>query len=214
MKRFEDTDIRNIYCVGRNYKLHAEELGNAIPKQPMIFTKPTHDWHVIGEQQQVALPMDRGALHYEAEVVFYVGQRYEAGMKAEELLKAMALGIDLTLRDVQQVCKEKGHPWLSAKGFRRSALITAFTEQIDWKTVENTPFRMLKNGQEVQSGRLSETIFSVQQIVDFIGAHFGLGQGDVIYTGTPAGVGEVSEGDEFELQWNGERWGQFKAARA
>lgn len=118
--------VRNVYCIGRNYRLHAAELGNAVPEQPMVFLKPSHAVITMEADTALPLPLDRGAVHHEVELVLRLGSRVEPGMTAAEAVDAFALGIDFTLRDVQDVLKKKGHPWLAAKGVLNSAPVTRF----------------------------------------------------------------------------------------
>jgi len=200
--------IRNIYCVGRNYGLHAAELGNEVPEEPMIFVKPTHALVTI-QGQAIPLPADRGEVHYETELVLHVGADYKPGMTVDQLVDQMALGIDFTLRDVQSVIKKKGQPWLPAKGFRNSAAVTGFEPFPGAEAVLRTEFSLRKNGTEVQRGNTNDMIFNLQVIVDYIAEHFGLGHGDIIYTGTPAGVGALRDGDRMELLWGERTLGQF-----
>lgn len=200
------TQIRNIFCVGRNYKQHAEELGNQIPSSPMIFDKPTHAL-VVAHGQEIQLPTNQGEIHYEAEFVIHIGQAYRSGITVDEIVDQFGLGIDFTLRDVQSKLKEKGHPWLLAKGFRHSAIITELHAFPGEKECLSTSFSLRKNRKQVQLGILTDMIFNLQTIIDFCGEHFGLDQGDVIYTGTPAGVGTVHDGDRLELVWGDEVFG-------
>ncbi|WP_040951659.1 fumarylacetoacetate hydrolase family protein [Gorillibacterium massiliense] len=206
------TDVRNVYCVGRNYRLHAAELGNDVPKSPMLFTKPTHSL-VQAEGNAIALPGDRGDVHYEAELVLHIGRDYEPGMRVEELVDKLAIGIDFTLRDVQSELKEKGLPWLAAKGFLGSAPIGRFFPY-PAAGITQVPFSLSINGVEKQRGTAAEMIFDPQTLVEFIAARYGLGAGDLIFTGTPAGVGPVTDGDTFELFWNGEEVGSFQVKLA
>jgi 2-keto-4-pentenoate hydratase/2-oxohepta-3-ene-1,7-dioic acid hydratase in catechol pathway len=194
--------------VGRNYKLHAVELGNEVPTAPMIFSKPTHSL-ALANGQPIAIAADGGEIHYEAEFVLHIGRSYEAGMTVEDLVDKFALGIDLTKRNVQSELKKKGHPWLLAKGFRNSAIITAFRDFPGTEACGRTDFALLKNGQQVQLGNIRDVIFDFQTLIDFIAAHFGLGAGDVIFTGTPEGVGPVTDGDRFALLWGDETLGDF-----
>ncbi|MFE5319060.1 fumarylacetoacetate hydrolase family protein [Paenibacillus sp. NPDC056579] len=200
--------IRNIYCVGRNYGLHAAELGNEVPDEPMIFIKPTHALVTI-QGQAITLPGDRGEVHYETELVLHVGEDYKPGMAVDQLIDQMALGIDFTLRDVQSVIKKKGQPWLPAKGFLNSAAVTEFRPFPGSDAVSRTEFSLRKNGAEAQRGNSNDMIFNLQVIVDYIAKHYGLGKGDIIYTGTPAGVGPLQNGDRMELLWGEEVLGAF-----
>jgi len=190
--------VQNIFCVGRNYRLHVAELGNQVPTSPFLFMKPTHA-QVIADGQDIRLPNDQGAIHYEVELVVHINQAYQKGMKADELIDRVSLGIDFTMRDLQDQLKEKKLPWLLAKGFRNSAILTASTPISSIAALEKVDFSLLKNGQEVQRGNITDMIFDIQSLVDFTGEHFGLGKGDVLFTGTPSGVGAIADGDHLEL---------------
>jgi fumarylpyruvate hydrolase len=203
------TTIRNVYCVGRNYALHAAELGNAVPESPMIFMKPSHAL-VEMKGQSIQLPSDKGEVHYEAELVIHIGKAYEKGIHVDDLVDAFAFGIDFTLRDVQSELKKKGHPWLAAKGFLQSAPVGPFFPFISEDTLKNQDFSLFINEIEVQRGNIKSMIFDLQAIVDFCAANYGLGKGDLIYTGTPAGVGKVNNGDILRLQWGDEQAGVCK----
>ncbi|OPA81106.1 fumarylacetoacetate hydrolase [Paenibacillus selenitireducens] len=193
-----NSKIRNVYCVGRNYRLHAAEMGNEVPKEPMIFLKPTHAV-VAMNGGGIALPHDQGEVHYEAELVIRVGRDYTPGIHVDELIDVMSLGLDFTLRDVQSVCKQKGQPWTPAKGFKNSAPMTPYVAFPGAAALAEQDFSLRKNDVEVQRGNVTEMIFDLQTIVDYIAEHYGLGEGDLIFTGTPAGVGRVEQGDRFEL---------------
>lgn len=192
-------EIRNVYCVGRNYKLHAAELGNEVPSEPLIFLKPTHAITQMNNQE-IVLPRDKGEIHYEAELVLYIGSEYEKGKTVEQLVDSITLGIDFTMRDLQSQIKSKGVPWLPAKGFKNSGLIGTYVPLSEMININGIEFYLDRNGQLVQHGKVSDMIFSLQEIIDYIAEHFGLGVGDLIYTGTPAGVGKVEDGDILELK--------------
>lgn len=203
--------IRNIYCVGRNYASHAKELKNDIPTSPFLFSKPTHALIEAGGQE-INLPGDRGDIHYEVELVIHIAKSYEKGMKVDELVDRMALGIDFTLRDVQSELKKKGYPWLLAKGFPNSAVITQFIEFPGIENCKQFDFALWKNGEQVQRGNIQNMIFDLQTIIDFSALHFGLGKGDIIFTGTPEGVGPAAEGDHFALKWAENTLGKFSVS--
>lgn len=200
--------INNVYCVGRNYALHAAELGNAVPEAPMIFMKPTHAL-VPADGSTVALPGDQGAVHFETELVFRIGKDCISGEPAdpEKIVDAMALGIDFTLREVQSKLKSEGRPWLPAKGFLRSALVTSWRPFPGVRALEREDFMLLINGERAQRGNSREMIFDLKQLFTFIAANFGLGEGDIVFTGTPAGVAQVRDGDKLELVYGDEMWG-------
>ncbi|MDM5278649.1 fumarylacetoacetate hydrolase family protein [Paenibacillus silvae] len=207
------TNICNVYCVGRNYKLHAEELGNAIPDEPMIFMKPSHAVVPLNGEA-LELPASKGEVHYEAELVIRIGRNYEPGVRVDELVDAYAFGIDFTLRDVQTVIKKKGHPWTAAKGFKNSAPVSGFQSFSGKEALLEKDFTLTKNGVEVQRGNIRNMIFDLQHIVDYVGYHYGLGAGDIIFTGTPEGVGPAVEGDVLELAWDGQSVGKCTIAAA
>ncbi|EHS58553.1 fumarylacetoacetate hydrolase family protein [Paenibacillus kribbensis] len=206
-----NTEIRNVYCVGRNYKLHAEELGNDVPTEPMIFLKPSHAVVPL-DGATLELPQGKGDIHFEAELVVAVGRNYEPGMSADTCLSAFAFGIDFTLRDVQSALKKKGHPWTAAKGFKSAAPVTPFLPLENLDVLGQQDFSLLKNGQEVQRGHIKDMIFSIENIVEYIATHYGLGEGDIIFTGTPDGVGPITSGDHFELFWGSDRQGSCTIA--
>lgn len=192
--------IRNIFCVGRNYAAHAAELSNKVPTSPFLFSKPTHAF-VEASGQEITLPGNRGPIHFETELVIRIGRPYEKGIKLDEIIANMAVGIDFTLREVQNELKKKGYPWLLAKGFPNSAVVSKFIPFPGIDELKNRNFSLLKNGEKVQSGNISNMIFDLQTILDFSAVHFGLGEGDIIFTGTPEGVGEVASGDHLSLVW-------------
>ncbi|WP_211747687.1 fumarylacetoacetate hydrolase family protein [Paenibacillus sp. Marseille-Q4541] len=201
--------IKNVYCVGRNYRLHAEELGNAVPEEPMIFMKPSHAL-VLMNGQSLVLPEGRGEVHYEAELVIKIGKEVCPGDDINQVVDSYAFGIDFTLRDVQSKLKSKGHPWTAAKGFLGSAPITEFVPFERAEVLFEADFTLNKNHEEVQRGNIRDMIFSLQDIVDYISLHYGLGDGDIIYTGTPAGVGPTQSGDLLELTFAGASKGSIR----
>ncbi|WMT39485.1 fumarylacetoacetate hydrolase family protein [Paenibacillus sp. D2_2] len=192
--------IANVYCVGRNYRLHAEELGNEVPKEPMIFMKPSHAVVPMADSK-LELPAVQGEVHYETELVLRVARDYKPGMSVDELVDVMAFGIDFTLRDVQNGLKAKGHPWTAAKAFRNSAPMTPYIAFPGAEETAKQDFILRKNGEIVQRGNIANMIFPLQQIIDFIAERYGLGEGDHIFTGTPEGVGPVYKGERLEISY-------------
>jgi len=186
-----------ILCVGRNYSEHAKELGNAVPENPVIFSKP--DTALLKNGEPFYIPDFSNDVHHEIELVIKINK---VGKKIQEkfarnYFSEIGLGIDFTARDKQNELKSKGLPWELAKAFDGSAPIGNFIniENIDLKNID---FSLLKNGQLVQQGNTSQMIFSFEQIVSFVSQYFTLKVGDLIYTGTPAGVGQVNIGDKLE----------------
>ncbi len=189
--------IMKILCVGRNYSEHAKELGNAVPENPVIFSKP--DTALLKNGEPFYLPSFSNDVHHEIELVIKINK---VGKKIQEkfarnYFSEIGLGIDFTARDKQNELKAKGLPWELAKAFDGSAPIGNFIniENIDLKNID---FSLQKNGQLVQQGNTSQMIFSFEQIVSFVSQYFTLKVGDLIYTGTPAGVGQVNIGDQLE----------------
>lgn len=186
-----------ILCVGRNYSEHAKELGNAVPENPVIFSKP--DTALLKNGEDFYLPSFSNDVHHEVELVIKINK---VGKKIQEkfarnYFSEIGLGIDFTARDVQSELKAKGLPWELAKAFDGSAPIGNFInmENMDLKNID---FSLQKNGQVVQKGNSAQMIFSFEQIVSFVSQYFTLKVGDLIYTGTPAGVSQVNIGDKLE----------------
>lgn len=192
-------EIKNIICVGRNYIEHAKELNNPLPQVPLLFTKPTHSL-VRANGSEIILPGDRGELQYEVELVFHINRRYEPGIRLEDLVDKIAVGIDFTLRDVQSELKKKGYPWVIAKGFRNSAVLSSWHPFPGLKALMEVDFSLERNGEEVQRGNIKNMIFDLQTVVEYTSQNLGLDQGDIIFTGTPAGVGAVLDQDFFSLK--------------
>lgn len=202
--------INNIFCVGRNYEKHAKELGNTVPKEPMIFTKPTNSI-VTAQGQRIHYPSKDGEIHYEIEVVLKINKEPEQGpIKINDTLAQIGLGIDLTKRDLQTKLKAKGYPWLLAKGFKNATILTDFWDFPGELTCKETDFSLTKNKEIVQSGNISNLIFPFEKLLSYIDENFGLTKGDIIFTGTPEGVGPITDGDLFEMWWGKERKGSFK----
>lgn len=202
--------IRNVYCIGRNYRLHAAELGNEVPQEPMVFMKPSHAVAHISEMIDLPLPLHLGAVHHEIELVLRIGKPVQKGMTADEVVDAYALGIDFTLRDVQDMLKRKGHPWTAAKGVLNSAPISDFRPYPGTRTLVDQPFSLQRNGVPVQSGTARDMLFSFDILINYIAEHYGLGEGDLIFTGTPAGVGPVALHDELVLVLGDESLGSCR----
>ncbi|NMA69837.1 MAG: fumarylacetoacetate hydrolase family protein [Desulfitobacterium sp.] len=200
--------IKNIYCVGRNYILHAKELNNPVPESPFLFTKPTHAL-VESQGQTIVMPQERGSIHYEVELVIHIGEKYEPGKEADELIDKIAIGIDFTLRDVQGELKKKGLPWLLAKGFPNAAVLSSWLPFEGLESIARYDFALEKNGEEVQRGNIKDMLFDIPTLIEFCGKNLGLAEGDIIFTGTPAGVGPISKGDHFILKWKDEKVGDF-----
>lgn len=201
-----EAKIGNIYCIGRNYKLHALELGNEVPDEPMVFTKPTHAEAAM-DGEAIELPGNVGEVHFELEVVLRMGEACGSGLPLEESIDAMTLGLDLTLRDVQSKIKAKGQPWLPAKGFKGSAPIGQWIPFPGLEALQSTSFTLLRNDEVAQRGCPADMLFGVTELLSYIDSHYGLGPGDIIFTGTPAGVAALKDGDRLEAFWGKDRLG-------
>ena len=197
-------DIRNIYCIGRNYRLHALELGNEVPEEPLVFTKPSHAV-VPMNGNVVEIPGGRGEVHFELELVLRISRSLEPGMEPDEIIDGLALGLDLTLRDVQSKLKAKGQPWLDAKGFKASAPLGEWMVYPGEEALKAQDFALLRNGEQAQIGNSRDMLFNISELVRHIDARYGLGAGDIIFTGTPAGVAALHDGDVLEALWSGEK---------
>lgn len=186
-----------IICIGRNYSEHAKELGNEIPDNPVIFIKP--DTAVLKKGSDFYIPEFSDDVHYEVEVVLKIskGGKYIQQEHAEKHFDEIGLGIDFTARDLQSSLKAKGLPWELSKGFDGSAVVSEFINKKDFQ-LNKLNFSLLKNKQMVQEGNTSQMIFSPDKIIAFVSQYFTLRVGDLIFTGTPKGVGKISENDILE----------------
>ena len=183
-----------IICIGRNYAEHALELGNEIPENPVIFMKP--DTALFRNGNQYYIPEFTQDLHYELEIVVKIMKngKYVLERNAHKHYEEIALGIDFTARDLQSELKKKGLPWELSKAFDSSAVVSEFfpKENFDLK---NLNFSLQKNGGKVQDGNSSQMMHTPDQIIAFVSQYFTLKKGDLIFTGTPKGVGKVEEND-------------------
>ena len=182
-----------IICIGRNYSEHAKELGNEIPDKPVIFIKP--DTAVL-KGNDFYPPEFSDEVHYEVEVVVKIskGGKYIRKENASKHYEEIGLGIDFTARDLQSELKTKGLPWELAKGFDGSAVVSSFFDKKQFN-LENINFSLIKNGEKVQDGFTENMIFGIDDIIAFVSQYFTLRVGDLIFTGTPKGVGKVEEND-------------------
>lgn len=191
-----------IICIGRNYGEHIQELGNARPEEPVIFMKP--DTAVIKSGQVFFIPESLGEIHYELELVFRIGKtgKHIEPDFAHRYIDQFTVGIDFTARNLQQYLKEKGLPWERAKAFDNSALVGEMMKFESFESIRDTAFHLHLNQQKVQEGKMKEMIYSVPELISFISKSFTLKTGDLIFTGTPKGVGKISAGDLLEGFFN------------
>ncbi|MEX0684927.1 MAG: fumarylacetoacetate hydrolase family protein [Balneolales bacterium] len=192
------TPVHTIFCIGRNYAEHALELNNLIPTSPVVFTKPLNS--IIGSGGSIIIPPFSNDVHHEVEVVVAIGKggKNISEAKALNYIFGYGIGIDVTARDVQQKLKDKSHPWDVAKGADTFAPISNF---LPANRVPN-PFDLeleLKVNEEVkQSGSTKDLIFSIPFLISYLSTIFTLQSGDLIFTGTPKGVGPLAKGDKLK----------------
>lgn len=186
-----------IICIGRNYVAHVKELGNEIPKEPVLFMKP--DSAISRQRDAFYIPDWTNEVHYEAEIVIKInrlGKNIEEKF-APKYYSQFTLGIDFTARDVQKNLKAQGLPWEKSKAFDQSAVLGEYLNVNDY-SLDNLNFELKINGRVVQSGNTKSMIYTIPQIINHCSEFFTLKIGDLIFTGTPEGVGKVNAGDELE----------------
>lgn len=194
-----------VLCIGRNYREHISELNSPVPSEPVFFMKP--DTSILTRNRPFFLPDYGSSIHYEVELVLRickVGKNIQKRF-ASSYYDAVGIGLDFTARDIQAKCKEKGLPWLVAKGFDNAAPLGKFIEKSLLKNVHDIHFHLEKNGVTVQKASSSEMIFPFEDIITFISKYITLKTGDLIFTGTPSGVGPVNIGDRLEAFIEGEK---------
>ena len=198
--------LGKIVCVGRNYAAHAKELNNPIPSEPILFIKPASS--AVAATPGFSIPRAQGSVHHELEIAILIGQALKNASEDQvaESIAGIGLGLDLTLRDLQAKLKEKGHPWELAKSFDGACPLTEFVavdmlSKDDWQSLD---LKLEKNGELQQQGRSADMLFSILPLIAHMSKHFSLQPGDVILTGTPAGVGPLAVGDSLlgELSLN------------
>jgi 2-keto-4-pentenoate hydratase/2-oxohepta-3-ene-1,7-dioic acid hydratase in catechol pathway len=186
-----------IICVARNYVDHAKEMNHAVPTEPVVFMKPRSA--LLEENKPFYYPEFTKELHYETEVVLKIcsNGRHVEEKFAHKYYKEMTVGIDMTARDIQRKCKEEGKPWEISKSFDHSAVVGEMIpiEGFDPKAVE---FSLKQNGEVVQQGNTKDVIFDFDFLISHVSQYFTLNIGDLLFTGTPVGVGEIAIGDKLE----------------
>ena len=194
-----------IICIGRNYPQHTEELSNKKPESPVIFIKP--DTAILQRRLPFYIPPFSNLIHYEVEVLVRINRigKYIEEKFAHKYYQEIGLGIDFTARDVQQNLKDKGLPWEKAKAFDGSALIGSWYNKNNFLDLNQLDFELVKNNETVQKGNTSQMIWSINTLINEVSRFFTLKIGDVIFTGTPAGVGPVVVDDVLEGYLEGEK---------
>ncbi|HKM14633.1 MAG TPA: fumarylacetoacetate hydrolase family protein [Marinospirillum sp.] len=195
--------LGKIVCVGRNYAEHAAELNNPVPEQPLLFIKPATS--AVAMQAPVRLPTNVGDVHYETEIALLIGQTLSKVKPAKALAGVVGVGLalDLTLRDLQSELKKLGHPWERAKAWDGACPLSDFVDVAavnDWQALE---LSLKINGIEKQRGQAKQMLTPIAELLSHISQTFTLLAGDVVITGTPAGVGKLAVGDQLELALTG-----------
>ncbi|MEA3460704.1 MAG: fumarylacetoacetate hydrolase family protein [Bacteroidota bacterium] len=198
-----------IICIGRNYVAHARELNNEVPDKPVFFMKP--DSALVTANRPFFYPEFSNDVHHELEVVIRINRlgRSIEEQYADRYYNELALGVDFTARDLQAEQKKKGLPWEIAKGFDYSAPISEFFPVEKYGDIHNLSFRLDLNGKTVQDGSTSLMIFSFEKIIAYVSRFMTLKTGDLIFTGTPAGVGPVAINDRLEAYLEGDKLMDF-----
>ncbi len=194
-----------IICVGRNYVDHAKEMNSPVPKSPLLFMKPSTALMI--NNKDFWYPDFSEEIHHEIEIVLRINKHGRSIQKefAHKYYNAITVGIDFTARDIQRKCKEKGHPWEKAKAFDNSAPIGRWIPIEEIADVSKLDFSMNKNGEEVQASNTQHLIFPFDELISYTSSFFTLNKGDLIFTGTPAGVGPIAKGDLLTGYLNGEK---------
>ena len=185
-----------IICIGKNYSDHVKEMGNSISKSPIFFLKPNSA--LLPKRNPFFIPNFSNEIHYEVELVYKikkVGKSIDQSF-SKNYYSEIGLGIDFTARDLQEECKKNGHPWEIAKSFDQSALLSE--NFMDLNSLNKLNFSLLKNGEIVQESNVNKMIFNIDQIISYVSNYMTLKTGDLIFTGTPSGVGPIKIGDCLE----------------
>jgi 2-keto-4-pentenoate hydratase/2-oxohepta-3-ene-1,7-dioic acid hydratase in catechol pathway len=198
-----------IICIGRNYADHAKEMKSELPTEPIFFMKP--DTALVKEGSDIYLPEFSNEIHFECEVVIKINKAGKFIQKefARNYYSEITLGLDLTARDLQTKCKEKGLPWELAKAFDNSAPISSKWISISDINLSDINFQFFQNGELKQNGFTKDMIFSIDELISYVSKFITLKTGDLIYTGTPAGVGPIQIGDKLEGNLNGNKLFEF-----
>ena len=199
-----------IICIGRNYKNHVNELNNIVPNEPVIFLKP--DTSIILKNQPFFIPDFSNDIHYEVEVIVKINRvgKYISKEFAHKYYDKIGLGVDFTARDIQQNQKKFGLPWEKAKAFDGSALIGKWVNKTSFDDINDINFSLMKNNELVQQGNTSQMLWDIDSIIAYVSSFFTLKIGDIIFTGTPAGVGAVKENDKLKGFINGDEFFDLK----
>ena len=191
----DEINIGKIVCVGRNYAEHAKELGNEVPEKPVVFLKPASA--IIFSSDEIKYPLFSEEMHHEVELVLLIGNKIKDGSleNADKAITGYGVGLDMTLRDVQSKLKSKGHPWTIAKCFDTSAVLSKFVLKDGHNLTLDEEIYLTVNDEERQRDKFNKMIFKPAELVQYLSLLMTLDEGDLIFTGTPKGVGKVEKGD-------------------
>ncbi|MBO0342718.1 MAG: fumarylacetoacetate hydrolase family protein [Bacteroidota bacterium] len=194
-----------LICIGRNYVDHINELSNERPDEPVVFIKP--DSAILPKEQDFYIPEFSKDVHYEVEVLVKIKKvgKHISREFAHKYYDEIGLGIDFTARDLQSKLKSKGLPWEKAKGFDGAAVVGKWVPKDKFSDLDNLNFSLSKNGETVQEGNTSLMLWKIDEIISHVSTYFMLKKGDIIFTGTPAGVGKVSPNDYLVGTLEGEQ---------
>lgn len=198
----EALTIGTIFCIGRNYARHADEMKQAVPEEPMIFIKPLNT--ITSDGSSILLPPQSREVHHEVELVAAIGKGGK-NISQDQALNHVAgygIGIDVTARDIQQKAKQKSHPWTVSKGFDTFAPLSSFIAADSVKDPQDLHLKLKVNNRTRQDGYTRDMIFPVHTLVAYISTIFTLSPGDLIFTGTPEGVSPIRHGDVVEASLN------------
>jgi len=187
-----------LICIGRNYAQHISELKNEKPTDPVIFLKP--DTAILLKKQPFFIPDFSNEVHHEVEVLVKINRvgKYIDSKFAHKYYEQIGLGIDFTARDLQQQLKQKGLPWEISKAFDGSAVIGKWVSKSSFENLNKLPFSLLKNNETVQSATTEDMLWGIDEIIAYVSKFFTLKIGDIIFTGTPSGVGKVESNDSLK----------------
>lgn len=189
-----------VVCVGLNYRDHVKEMNGQVAEEPVIFLKPSSA--LVPLEESVAIPVEFGVCHHEAEMSLLIGEPLGdcTEEEAAEAIIGVGVALDLTLRDLQNQLKQKGHPWDKAKGFDGACPASAFVDRAQVDDLQNLELRLTLNGEVKQASNTSHMITPVLPLIAYISRYFTLMPGDIVLTGTPAGVGPLSPGDNLIVE--------------
>jgi acylpyruvate hydrolase len=199
----KDFTVGKIVCVGRNYSEHAKELGNEVLDKPVLFLKPSSA--IIYSGDNIIHPDFSNEMHHEVELVLLIGRKISKAnlQEAENAIIGYGVGLDMTLRDIQNEARKKGNPWTISKCFDTSAIISDFVLKEDYKLTFDEEIALYINGVVKQKDQLNKMILNPSQIVEYISSLMTLEEGDLVFTGTPKGVSKVNRGDKLEANLTG-----------